>query len=374
MNKNILHVETIDLDNERAGGVESLIRDLIDYDPTNSGLIGVRFQIKEPKVREASSFEDLKTGKVDWASIARLRDERGVIPDSLRLAWGLVRNRKHLNAHSTYIVHRVEIGLIMRTLGLKYILFLHNDSQGLLGENSESRWKKIKLLFRVIRRFSIKGAKSVFVFNPREFENARLLAENVYQISSWFDDQIFKPDSRKIEHEKADLKIAWVGRFESQKNPAFAIEIADTLKKKGVQFHMCLVGKGTLIEKLKDILGEKELTANVSIVGDADRKKVAKIMKESDCLLMTSFSEGSPIVAVEGGAVGLPCVTSSEADPDLWIVDGVNGFRVPNFNLEVFCESLIKSKELDKNRIIEIATNRSKAKLVPNLYKLLLEN
>jgi hypothetical protein len=52
--RKIVHIETIDLDHQRPGGVESLIRDLLLFAPGSTELIGIGIHrsnsLKNPRV------------------------------------------------------------------------------------------------------------------------------------------------------------------------------------------------------------------------------------------------------------------------------------------------------------------------------------
>jgi glycosyltransferase involved in cell wall biosynthesis len=75
-------------------------------------------------------------------------------------------------------------------------------------------------------------------------------------------------------------------------------------------------------------------------LGDVPYVKVPLLMNASDCMLFTSFIEGSPNVVKEGMACNLPIVSVSVGDvPEL--LEGVEGCFICSREVEVLAEALM---------------------------------
>ncbi|MFS0655145.1 glycosyltransferase family 1 protein [Bacillus sp. 179-C3.3 HS] len=108
-------------------------------------------------------------------------------------------------------------------------------------------------------------------------------------------------------HEKK-LVIGHIGRFHQQKNHAFLIKLANTLKAQGVSFQLVLVGDGPLRQEVESNVIRAGLKDDVLFTGVVS--EVPEYMKAFDVFVMPSLFEGLPLVLVEAQASGLPCVIS----------------------------------------------------------------
>ncbi len=113
--------------------------------------------------------------------------------------------------------------------------------------------------------------------------------------------------------------VGHVGRFDTQKNHGFLIEIFAELSLKLPESFLILVGDGPLRPKIERQVAERKLTDRVIFLGI--RSDVPQIMACLDVFLFPSLWEGLPVVLLEAQAAGVPCVVSdvisNEADLSL---------------------------------------------------------
>ena len=110
------------------------------------------------------------------------------------------------------------------------------------------------------------------------------------------------------------LLIGHVGRFQTQKNHDFLVDIFYEISKKDSSAKLLLVGEGPLQEKIKDKVAGLGITDCVIFAGVRD--DVANLMQAMDVFLFPSLFEGLGIVLVEAQAAGLPCVASKTVIPE----------------------------------------------------------
>jgi len=367
----LAHVEFIDPASPQIGGVESLITDHLRLN-SNVGLVGVtkvkKLESGEPTRQFPNSLES-----INFMSVSKIRaTKRTLIPDSLKLAAGLINRRKALQRDIAYICHRFEIGALMNILGFRVIQFVHNESAGLLGVKSESRWRLFAPAFNLIRFYAASHAEKVVAFNRSEAEDLRAHGIDAYYQQSWFDDELFFNNQRNdYESDEDVVNLLWVGRFESQKNPTFAIEVAKQLVENKSKFELTMIGAGSLLRVCENLVKEYSLEDRVHFLGAQSRNQVADAMKYSDALLLTSHSEGSPLVLAEAGAVGLPCITTASADSDGFIHNGENGYCIQNFDPSAFAKAAIDSHKISASKCQQMAKNRAKSTILPKLNSML---
>jgi glycosyltransferase involved in cell wall biosynthesis len=113
------------------------------------------------------------------------------------------------------------------------------------------------------------------------------------------------------------IVVGHVGRFESQKNHQFLIEIAAEIAKTEPKMRLVLVGIGSLRDSIEAKVIEMGLSAQVIFLGS--RPDVPRLMKGlMDVFLFPSRYEGLGLVLIEAQAAGLSCIFSdiipTEAD------------------------------------------------------------
>jgi len=154
----------------------------------------------------------------------------------------------------------------------------------------------------LLEKIALKGCKRVIAVSDgvkKELESEYGL-ENVKVIRKGIDtNKLCKP-----QHSKNDkLKVLYVGRLVGQKGVFLGIDALAKVKK---DFEFLVVGKGTLEQKLKEHCKKKGI--NARFLGYVEDNLLYQLYARSDILLMPSFYETEPLVAMEGAGSGLPIV------------------------------------------------------------------
>lgn len=136
----------------------------------------------------------------------------------------------------------------------------------------------------------------------------------------------FRPDTRRkvrAEWDAGDdtLVVGHVGRFTTQKNHGFLLEIFAELHRKQPNSLLVLAGIGELQDAARGKAEELHLTDSVRFLGF--RSDVADLLQGMDIFLMPSLYEGFPVTGVEAQATGLPCVFSDTITREVKILDAV---------------------------------------------------
>lgn len=106
-----------------------------------------------------------------------------------------------------------------------------------------------------------------------------------------------------------DVKILQIGRLIEVKNHQFSIQVAEALKKRGIDFTIYFVGQGPLENALKKQVKKRNLEDKIVFLGL--RTDITELMASADYMIMPSFHEGFPVVLVESQAVGLKSIVSN---------------------------------------------------------------
>lgn len=112
--------------------------------------------------------------------------------------------------------------------------------------------------------------------------------------------------------------IGHVGRFEEQKNHRFIIKTFRELNKKNPGAYLLLIGDGSIMEEIKDLV-DRENINNVVFLGGRD--DVDSLMRNVfDVFFFPSLYEGLGIVLLEAQAVGLKCLISDTIPKEVVVV------------------------------------------------------
>ncbi len=119
--------------------------------------------------------------------------------------------------------------------------------------------------------------------------------------------------------------VLWSGRFNEEKHPEIAIEIASMVLKVSKSIHFVLAGSGDKKKFVVSLIKKYGVEDNVSIT-EHPYRDYRSYMYFSDLLLMTSEMEGLPIVILEAFSVGTPVIAPSVGGIPEVVKNGKNGY------------------------------------------------
>lgn len=117
-----------------------------------------------------------------------------------------------------------------------------------------------------------------------------------------------------------------VGRLHRVKDHAFLIRACSQLHAHGLPFECAIAGDGPERRSLEKLIRKKGLEKEVTLLGHVAREQMDSLYERADLVVLTSRSEGLPLVLMEAMARGkivlAPAITGI---PEL-VIDGKNGF------------------------------------------------
>ncbi len=137
-----------------------------------------------------------------------------------------------------------------------------------------------------------------------------------------------------------DMKrVIFVGRLDKIKRINELIDLANEVRNYKWQFN--IVGDGNEKEVLEEQIHDLKLEGIVNLLGSKSHNEVMKLMTDSSIFILTSISEGLPMVLLEAMSVGVPCIAYETASGigDI-ITDGVDGYIIKNRNKNKMIEKL----------------------------------
>jgi glycosyltransferase involved in cell wall biosynthesis len=123
-----------------------------------------------------------------------------------------------------------------------------------------------------------------------------------------------------------------VARFDPIKNHALAVEAVHKLAASQLDVQLWLVGDGPQRAATEQLVDQYQLPNHVRFLGE--RRDVGDILRQADIALLTSHSEGIPLVLIEAMAAGLPVVATAVGGVPELIEHEVQGLLCPAGDLE----------------------------------------
>lgn len=131
----------------------------------------------------------------------------------------------------------------------------------------------------------------------------------------------------KIENGERLNRIISVGRLYPQKNQAMMIRAFAKVADEFPDWQLVIFGEGPLRESLELIVDSLELQDRVLLPGRTEH--VVEELRKSKIFCMSSDYEGMSNSMIEAICVGVPIISTNVSGTEELIIDGKNGFLVP---------------------------------------------
>lgn len=227
-----------------------------------------------------------------------------------------------------------QLGAVVRDNGYDHVLRITSSAAGFMdlkiakgagaavccarsSNSSDGNTLKSRLVHRLGRLLynryvDVKIAPSdlaaAYTFGKRAYRNG-----DVHILHNAVDLNVFRYDPAARKRIRSALGITddvtlvgHIGRFNTQKNHEFLLDIYDAIHKKNSSAKLMLVGNGTLENEIRAKVDR--LGLNDSVIFTGVRNDVPELLSAMDVFVFPSFYEGMPNTVIEAQATGLPCV------------------------------------------------------------------
>jgi len=239
------------------------------------------------------------------------------------------------------------VGMISRTLNIKYIPILHG---GNLPERlQKSKWCSDLLFKNSFENVAVSGYLN-YHFQKNGYKSI-IIPNNI---------EIGKYKFKK--RNKISPSILWVRSFHADYNPNLAIDVLEIVAKKYPQAKLCMVGpdKDGSMEVFKKYAEEKSLIDKIKVTGRLPKEEWHTLSEEYDIFINTTNYDNTPVSVLEAMALGLPVVTTSVGGIPFLLDHGKDALLVEKNNKEQMAKAitdLLESQDL-VNSITENALNK----------------
>ncbi len=153
--------------------------------------------------------------------------------------------------------------------------------------------------------------------------------------------RVTKQDARlQMGLSENDKVLLYVGRIAKEKNMLFLLEAVSKVMRQKDQVKFLLVGDGPYRNACNAFARELGIGDKVTFVGPVPRSEVDNYYLASDLFVFASMTETQGLVVGEAMACGVPAVAVHGGGASDGIIEGENGFIVPN-NVSSFSDRVL---------------------------------
>ena len=203
------------------------------------------------------------------------------------------------------------------------------------------------------------------------------IEDKVYVLENYVDaEQIITKANETLPNETYlpanKLILCTCGRFSEEKGFDLAVESANILKKKGIDFIWYFIGDGVLRNSLEKQISEYSLDENIIITGDVDNP--FPYIKMCDIYIQPSYHESYGRTIKEAIILGKPIVSTDTVGAHT-LLDNTEFGEIVDISAEALAQGIITAVEKqkqDKYDKYDVTVNESeKTEYISKLEKLL---
>lgn len=273
-------------------------------------------------------------------------EEKGYFKRKIRPYINLYKFVKKANID---VMIDVDIILSLYTIPIKILCGIKNISW----EHFNFSNQRVKNRVRA-RKLAGYFSDAIVTLNKRDLENYKKNLNRIKRI-----DYIYNPaivENANVTTLKNNIAIS-VGRLNYSKGFDNLLKIWKLVEEKNKNWKLLIIGDGEERDNLKKIINEYKLQ-NVFLL--PFQKNIEYYYENASIYVMTSRSEGFPMVLLEAQKKGLPIISfDCETGPSEIVIDGRNGYLIKQNNLYEFANKLLEIMN-DNKKIIEFSKNAIK--------------
>lgn len=256
-----------------------------------------------------------------------------------------VFSNKHYDlVHCNVMNSASPILMMAKRYGIKVRIFHSHATQ-----NGDTKWKQARN--KLFANLTIKYATTNFACSKLAGDYL-FGKDNYYEIPNAIDITKFKFDEntrqkvRDKYHVPSNVKIIMtVGRFTTQKNPMYIVDIIAELKKQDLNFVFWWFGDGELEGDVKKYAEAKQVTDVIKFWGS--RIDINRMYMAADVFILPSLFEGLPVVGIEAQISGLPTLLADTVSNETKI--GKYTEFLPLDNPACWADEIKKVAKVDHN-------------------------
>jgi colanic acid/amylovoran biosynthesis glycosyltransferase len=142
--------------------------------------------------------------------------------------------------------------------------------------------------------------------------------------------------------------ILAVGRLHAVKDHAFLIQACARLQRLNMPFECLIAGEGPERRNLESLVCRSGLQGRIALLGHVARASISSLYDRADVVVLTSRSEGIPLVLMEAMARGKIVLAPAITGISELVISGTTGFLYEAGSLDNFVYRLLLIRGLTR--------------------------
>jgi colanic acid/amylovoran biosynthesis glycosyltransferase len=138
------------------------------------------------------------------------------------------------------------------------------------------------------------------------------------------------------------LRILNVGRLVPVKGQAVLLEALASVRRRGLDVTLTIVGDGPLRDSLRDLARDLGVENIVEFTGSVGQDDIAAHYRGADLFCLPSLREGVPVVLMEAMATGVPVIASRIMGIPELVEHDVTGLLVPPGRADALADAIAR--------------------------------
>lgn len=228
----------------------------------------------------------------------------------------------HLNALSKFVLKKAMKFNVPIRIAHSHIALTTFRYQSFFRKDISFK-ENFKILFKTYIKKSVSKYATHYFACGIDAGNWLFGKENIHKVSIInnaidaskfeYNAEVSKKNKRELSVENK-LVIGHIGRFNTQKNHLFLIDIFKEIQKIQVNSVLLLIGEGDLMSAVKEKIKSYNLENAVHLLGV--KSDVSYYLQAMDIFLFPSLYEGLPVTLIEAQAAGLKVITSENVSKE----------------------------------------------------------
>lgn len=163
--------------------------------------------------------------------------------------------------------------------------------------------------------------------------------------------------SSEPEAPRAERKVLFGRSIEDHYYPFAFIDAVEQLNRSGVKANWCLIESGSLVDRVKEAIGDRRLEAQFSWIAAQSPSGFAKTLRECDVFVSTPRTDGTSVSlleAMEAETLVVSTLTNGSAE---WVIDGITGLSCSPGNPSSLALAIERALNLDSAYRNSIVSN-----------------
>jgi colanic acid/amylovoran biosynthesis glycosyltransferase len=235
------------------------------------------------------------------------------------------RGVDHIHVHHGYFGSWIAV-VAARLLDVGFSLTLHGSDLLLEGTYLDTKLEDCRFCVTISeynRRYILKHFPAI---DPGKIVVSRLGVEVPEPAES----------CRRVDRLRRTFTLLAVGRLEAVKDHAFLVRACARLRDHGLDFKCVIAGEGRERQRLESLIRQNRLQDHLKLLGHVSGEQMDSLYRHADVVVLTSRSEGIPLVLMEAMARGRIVLAPSITGIPEIITSGRTGFLYTPGGLDDF--------------------------------------